>query len=131
MGAPTYKIRNRDASALMNYGFSKFEYKNVIKKDSEIEKVVFNKKGDKYLIAKAKDEFSIALERGKDNKIEKKTILNKKKQYKKGEEIGRCDILLNGKVCGSVKVYSDRDIRVGNFLNELKDNLIKMFDNAV
>lgn len=131
MGAPTYKIRNRDASALMNYGFSKFEYKNIIKKDSEIEKVVFNKKGDKYLIAKAKDEFSIALERGKDNKIEKKTIINKKKQYKKGEEIGHCDILLNGKLCGSVKVYSDRDIRVGNFLNELKDNLSKMFDNAV
>lgn len=27
MGAPTYKIRNKDASKLMNYGFSKFECK--------------------------------------------------------------------------------------------------------
>ena len=32
MGAPTYKIRNRDASMLMNYGFSKFETKKVIVK---------------------------------------------------------------------------------------------------
>ena len=29
MGAPTYKVRNRDASMLMNYGFSKYEGKKI------------------------------------------------------------------------------------------------------
>ena len=39
MGAPTYKIRNRDASMLLNYGFSLFERKEVIQQDSEISKL--------------------------------------------------------------------------------------------
>ena len=43
MGAPTYKIRNRDASMLMNYGFSKFEGKKLFAKDDEIEKVYLAK----------------------------------------------------------------------------------------
>ena len=37
MGAPTYKVRNRDASMLMNYGFSKYEGKNLFK--GKIEKI--------------------------------------------------------------------------------------------
>ena len=37
MGAPTYKVRNRDASMLMNYGFSKYEGKNIFK-DEDVEK---------------------------------------------------------------------------------------------
>ena len=32
MGAPTYKVRNRDASMLMNYGFSKYEGKKYFQK---------------------------------------------------------------------------------------------------
>ena len=31
MGAPSYKIRNRDASMLLNYGFSKYESKQLVK----------------------------------------------------------------------------------------------------
>ena len=34
MGAPTYKVRNRDASMLMNYGFSKFEGKKIFDKNA-------------------------------------------------------------------------------------------------
>lgn len=132
MGAPTYKVRNRDASALMNFGFSKFEYKNIIKKNSDLEKFVFNKKGDKFLVAKAKDDFSLPLERGVECKVDKKVIINnKKKQYKQGEEIGYCEIYLNGKVCGKVKVYSDRDIKIGNFFTNLKDNISRIFDNSI
>ena len=33
MGSPTYKIRNADASKLMNYGFSRFESKDAVTKD--------------------------------------------------------------------------------------------------
>lgn len=132
MGAPTYKIRNRDASALMNYGFSKFEFKNIVKKGEEIEKIVFNKKGDKFLIARAKEEFSIPIERGQEAKIEKKIVIDKnKKQYKRGEVIGHCDVLINGKSIGKIEIYSDRDLKVGDFFNNLKDNLSKIFDNAI
>src|SRR3712207_922810 len=33
VGAPTYKVRNRDASMLMNYGFSKFESKKIVRSE--------------------------------------------------------------------------------------------------
>ncbi|MFX0548958.1 D-alanyl-D-alanine carboxypeptidase family protein [Hathewaya histolytica] len=132
MGAPTYKIRNKDASALMNYGFSKFEFKNILKKGAEVEKVVFNKKGDKFLIARAKDEFSLPLERGKGNKVEKKIVIDKdRKQYKRGEVIGYCEILIDGRSVKKIDIYSDRDIKVGHFFSDLKDNLSQIFDNAV
>ena len=39
MGAPTYKIRNRDASMLMNYGFSKYEGKKLFNKDDDVETI--------------------------------------------------------------------------------------------
>lgn len=41
MGAPSYKIRNRDASMLMNYGFSKFYSKKIVSKDDDVEKFIF------------------------------------------------------------------------------------------
>lgn len=36
MGAPTYKVRNRDAGMLLNYGFSKFEGKKIFAKDEDV-----------------------------------------------------------------------------------------------
>ena len=56
MGAPTYKVRNRDASMLMNYGFSKFEGKTLFTKDQDVETVYFNKQTDKFIVAKAKED---------------------------------------------------------------------------
>ena len=84
VGAPTYTIRNRDCSMLLNYGFSKYEIKKVITKDMDLDKIYFNKQSDKYFIAKAKEGIDITLEKGKEYKIDKKYIINKdKKEYKK------------------------------------------------
>ena len=83
MGAPTYKIRNRDASMLLNYGFSKFESKKLVLKDQEIEKVKLNKKGDRYFIAKAADDLCVTIERGSNQEIIPKINIKKdKKEYK-------------------------------------------------
>lgn len=131
MGAPTYKVRNKDASSLMNYGFSKFENRNIIKQDSEVEKIILSKKGDKFLIALAKNDFNLTMERGQHNKIEKKVELINKKRFKKGEEIGVCKIYLNNKLCGEVKVYSDRDIKLSNLLENIIENISNLFHNSI
>ncbi|MFU0823823.1 D-alanyl-D-alanine carboxypeptidase family protein [Clostridium sp.] len=132
MGAPTYKIRNRDASMLMNYGFSKFESKKVLAKDSDIQKVNLNKKGNKFFFAKAKEDLVLVLERGIDNKIETKVVLNaNKKEYKKYEVIGYCEVYVNGKLYNKVPVYSDRDVKTYNVLDSVKYNLMNLFDNAI
>lgn len=132
MGSPTYKVRNRDASMLMNYGFSKFEAKKVVEKNSDIEKVNLNKKGTKFYFVKAQNDLNIILERGKENKVTKKCILNEgKKEFKKNEVIGYCEIYVNDKLMGKVDVYSDRDVRTYSIFYNIKNNLSNLFDNAI
>ncbi|GAA0177200.1 D-alanyl-D-alanine carboxypeptidase family protein [Clostridium sediminicola] len=132
MGAPTYKVRNRDASMLMNYGFSQFESTNILEKDAEIEKVLLNKKGDKFLIAKASENYTAILERGKENKIEKNLKIDfSSKEFKQGEKIGVCEIVIDGDKIGEVDIYSDRDIKTRGILDHLKENLESLFDKAI
>nr|WP_242865976.1 D-alanyl-D-alanine carboxypeptidase family protein [Desnuesiella massiliensis] len=132
MGAPTYKIRNRDASMLLNHGFSKFESKKLLVKDSEVEKVPMNKQGDKFFIAKAKDDLNITIEKGTDKSITKKYEINKtKSQYKKGEVVGYCEFYFNNELIGKVELYSDRDIKKSGLMDNIKYNIKNLFKGAV
>lgn len=134
MGAPTYKVRNRDASMLLNFGFSKFEAKRVVSKDEDIEKIWINKQGDKYFIAKAKQDCNIIIEKGIENKIVKKCTLNidsNKKEFKKGEVVGYCEILVNNNPINKVDIYCDRDFKKGGVFENLKLNIKRMFENSI
>ena len=134
MGSPTYKVRNKDASMLMNYGFSKFESKKLIKKDEDLEKIWINKQGDKFFMAKAKYDLDIVTEKGKENKISKKFTLNiddKKKEYKKGEVVGYCEVYINDAFVDKVAIYCDRDFKKGGVFENMKNNLKRMFENAL
>ncbi|MBU3126557.1 D-alanyl-D-alanine carboxypeptidase [Clostridium tagluense] len=132
MGAPTFKIRNSDASMLMNYGFSKFETKKVIAKDEELEKIPLNKKGDKFIIAKAQENFLITIERGKKNEITKKLVLDRGlTEYKKDVAIGACEIYVDNELCGKIIIYSDRDIKKSRVWDNIKNNFTDLFDRAI
>ena len=121
MGAPTYKIRNRDASMLMNYGFSKFESKKLCDKDSDIKQIPMNKKGDKFIIAKAKENLVVTCPKGDGDKIESKIVLDESKtKFKEGENVGFCEYYLDGELIGVVELYSDRDMKKGNIIENIK-----------
>ncbi|MDO4534821.1 MAG: D-alanyl-D-alanine carboxypeptidase family protein [Clostridium perfringens] len=121
MGAPTYKIRNRDASMLMNYGFSKFESKKVCEKDSDVEQIPMNKKGDKFIIAKARENLILTCPKGHGEKIERKIVLDETKtKFKEGENVGFCEYYLDGELIGVVELYSDRDMKKGNIIDNIK-----------
>ena len=120
MGAPTYKIRNRDASMLMNYGFSKFESKKLCEKDSDIKQIPMNKKGDKFIIAKAKENLVVTCPKGDGDKIESKIVLDESKtKFKEGENVGFCEYYLDGELIGVVELYSDRDMKKGNIIDNI------------
>jgi serine-type D-Ala-D-Ala carboxypeptidase (penicillin-binding protein 5/6) len=132
MGAPTFKVRNRDAGILMNYGFSMFQSKRILTKGIDIEKVSLNKQGDRYFIAKAGSDFDLMLEKGVDNKITKKCEIGKfKKEYKTGENVGYCNIYLDGKLCGKVTIYCDRDVKKASIFNNFKFNFMKILDDTI
>ena len=110
MGAPTYKIRNRDASMLMNYGFSKYEGKKLFNKDDDVETIYLGKNTERYFIAKAKDDLFIVVLKGSDGEPINKIVLDEEKDsYSEGETIGKCEVYLNEQKIGEVELYCDRD----------------------
>nr|WP_243122884.1 D-alanyl-D-alanine carboxypeptidase family protein [Haloimpatiens lingqiaonensis] len=132
VGSPTYKIRNKEASNLMNYGFSKYEVKKIITKGSQLGKIDLNKKGDRFFMVKSNEDLNVVVPKGENIKIDKKFKIDKnKKEYKKGEKVGYCEVYIADKLYGKVPIYSDRDIKANTILDNIKYNIQKIFDNAV
>ena len=132
MGAPTYKIRNRDASMLMNYGFSKYEGKKLFNKDDDVETIYLGKNTERYFIAKAKDDLFIVVLKGSDGEPINKIVLDEEKDsYSEGETIGKCEVYLNEQNIGEVELYCDRDVEKGGFFDNLKYNMKNLFKKGV
>ena len=128
MGAPTYKIRNRDASILLNYGFSKYEGKKIFSKDEEVDKVYMDEQTDRYFMAKAQDDLTAVLPKGCKDEVEKKVVIDDlHKEYKEGDVVGKCEIYLNNEKIGEVTIYCDRNIKKGNIFDNIKYNITHLF----
>lgn len=132
MGAPTYKVRNRDAGMLLNYGFSKFEGKKIFAKDEDVENIYLSKQTDKFLVAKAKDDLVAIVPKGTNTELEKKIVIDEvKKEYKQGEIVGKCEIYLGEEKIGEIELYSDRDIKLGGLFENFKFNMKNMFKKGI
>jgi D-alanyl-D-alanine carboxypeptidase (penicillin-binding protein 5/6) len=129
MGAPTYKVRNRDAGILMNYGFSKFQGKKLFSKDEDVEEVYMGEKTDRLFMAKALEDLEIVIPKGSDGEFVKKMVIDdKKSEYKQGEIVGKCEIYLNDELVGEVQIYSDRDVEKGGIFESIKYNIKSLFE---
>jgi len=132
MGAPTYKQRNADASKLLDFGFAKYESKKVVTKDSDVEQIALNKKGDKFYVAKAKEDINVTIEKGTENQINKKVVIDPNlRSLKAGDTVGYCEIYLGDKLVKKVDLYSDREVKQSQFMNNLKNMLTEIFDQAI
>lgn len=132
MGAPTYKIRNRDAGLLLNYGFSKYEGKKVVAKDEDVDKVFMDEQTDRFFMAKAKDDLTAILPKGSSGELQKKIVIDElKKEYKAGDIVGKCEVYLGEEKVGEVYIYSDRDIKKGNIFDNIKYNIKNIFEKGV
>jgi len=97
-----------------------------------IEKVQLDKKGEKYFYAKASSDLNIILERGKENKIEKKCSYKQNiKEYKKGDIIGNCEVFNDSKYYGKISIYSDRNVKKSGILGDFKSIITKVFESGV
>jgi D-alanyl-D-alanine carboxypeptidase (penicillin-binding protein 5/6) len=132
MGAPTYKIRNRDAGLLLNHGFSKYEGKKLVSKDEEIDKVFMDEQTDKFFMAKAKDDLVVILPKGENKELEKKIVIDElQKEYKAGDVVGKYEVYLGNEKVGEVSIYCDRDIKKGNIFENIKHNIKNLFEKGV
>lgn len=129
MGAPTYKVRNRDAGILMNHGFSKFQGKKLLSKDEAVEEVYMGEKTERFFVAKALEDLEVVIPKGSDGEFIKKIVIDKEKtEYKEGEIVGKCEIYLNDEMVGEVQIYSDRDIEKGGIFESIKYNIKSLFE---
>ena len=132
MGAPTYKIRNRDAGVLLNYGFSKYEGKKLVAKDQEIDKVFMDEQTDRFFMAKAKADLNVILPKGVNQELQKKIVIDElKKEYKAGDMVGKYEVYLGEEKVGEVEIYCDRDIKKGNIFDNIKYNIKNLFEKGV
>lgn len=128
MGAPTYKIRNRDAGILMNYGFSKYEGKKLVSKDEDVDKVQMGKQTDRFFMAKAKDDLEVVVPKGNSGELVKKVVMDETKdEYKAGDIVGKCEVYLGEEKVGEVKIYCDRDVKKGGIFDSIKYNIKNIF----
>ena len=132
MGAPTYKVRNRDAGMLLNYGFSKFEGKKLLSKDEDVENIYLSKQTDKFLVARAKEDLVAIVPKGTNEELEKRIVIDEvKKEYKQGDIVGKCEVYLGEEKIGEVELHSDRDIKLGGIFENFKFNMKNMFRKGV
>lgn len=132
MGAPTYKVRNRDAGMLLNYGFSKFEGKKLLSKNEDVENIYLSKQTDKFLVARAKEDLVAIVPKGTNAELEKRIVIDEvKKEYKQGDIVGKCEVYLGEEKIGEVELYSDRDIKLGGIFENFKFNMKNMFRKGV
>ena len=121
MGAPTFKVRNRDASMLMNYGFSKYETLNLVNKNEEVSVINPTNSKNKYFIVKASEKLSITIPKSGEKNIEYELNLSDKlNNVKKGDIVGEYIFFCNGENVGKVNIYSDRDFKCSNVINNIK-----------
>ncbi|WP_297634482.1 D-alanyl-D-alanine carboxypeptidase family protein [uncultured Clostridium sp.] len=131
MGAPSYKIRNRDAGMLMNYGFSKFEGKKIVAKDQVIGDANVSEQTDELFEAKAKNDLIAVVEKGQKSEIEKKIVLDKTKDsFKAGDIVGKCELYNGKELVGEVEIYTDRDISKPSIFAKIKYKVKCMFKDS-
>ena len=129
MGAPSYKVRNRDAGILMNFGFSKYESKKLISKDEDIEVGAMGENTDRTFIAKANEDLNVINPKGNKAELTKKILIESlKDEYKQNEIVGKCEVYLDKEKVGEVEVYSDRDIEKGGIIENIKHKIKNLFD---
>ncbi|MEG0004569.1 MAG: D-alanyl-D-alanine carboxypeptidase family protein [Clostridium sp.] len=122
MGAPSWKERNAQAGALLDYGFSKVASQKVLKKGDVVKEVKIE--GGKPAIVKAiASEDLVALtEKGKKINITTKIELNKdmKLPLKKGDKIGKVVAVDGSEIYGSVDLIIDQNVEKAGYLDMLK-----------
>lgn len=112
MNAPTSKERQADASALLNYGFSKYKNVTMIKKERKAKDIPVIKGKKENAPLEFKNDVIVLCEKDNSEKIDIEYIIkeNPKAPIKKGEKAGEALCKLNNEVVGRTDIIFADDI---------------------
>lgn len=117
MKAPTSIIRFKNASTLLDYGFSNFEYLYLAKKGDVLQSVNIEKSDLDYLNVVFENDIGIVIPKGNEINIDKNIILDDVlAPIKQGEVIGKVEFKLNDEILAQVNLVAENDIDKMGFI---------------
>lgn len=112
LGAETTGERFEIAKQLLNYGFANYKISSLVSKDENMGEVKIKKGIKENVKALTGEEFKMLTDKQKDDNTECKVILEEevKAPVKKGQQIGKIEIISGGKALGEVKIVAAEDV---------------------
>ena len=112
MNAPTSKMRQADASTLLNYGFSTYSVRKLIVKKQSVADIEVDKGVKGYSGLECLDEVKVLREKNNDVEVEIKYNLPKniKAPVKKGDIIGEAVCIENNAIIGKSRIAVTENI---------------------
>ena len=106
------KVRFAEASKLLDYGFSKFSFKNFGNKNDVIQNVNVSKGIKNTVNAILEDNAGTLIEKGKENQITQNITINDNIQapLKKGDKIGEVTFTLDGQTLATTNLVAENNI---------------------
>ena len=116
LGSETTGERFETAKQLLNYGFSNYKISSLVNKGENMGEVKVKKGTKETVTAVTGEEFKMLTGKQGDNGTECKVILDEevKAPVKKDQQIGKIEIISDGKAIGEVKIVAAEDVtRIG------------------
>lgn len=126
LGEKEGKVRNKETSDLLDYGFNNYEVTNIKKKGEKVGDISFLKSNPEKIDIILDDDINLITKKGEEKKEYKSEVKlnNLKLPIKKGEEIGELLIKDNNEIIKIVSLKSNQDMKKKGFF-DLWSNILK------
>jgi D-alanyl-D-alanine carboxypeptidase (penicillin-binding protein 5/6) len=130
MGTDSENARARESKALLNYGFRFFETHRLYGAGDVLSEVRVWKGDKEQLTVGLKNDLLVTIPRRQYEKLKAKMVINSKitAPVKKGNELGRVDITLDGKPYKQVPLIALGEVAEGGIWQRTADSIILWFE---
>ena len=126
MKAPTTKVRFADAQKLLDYGFSKFSFKQFAKKGDKLNKINVTQGVGSGVDVQYSEDAGCLIEKGKENQIEQTISLETlTAPICKGQKVGEAVYTLNNNELSKIDLIAAKDVEKINIFTMSKSVIYK------
>lgn len=133
MGEPTSEKRSEETSAMLDYGYNMYEVEKLLTKESKIKNIKINLGKDEYVSVVPVRDIDIL-----NNKTENKrnvtyniSLKNVTAPVKKGDIVGKVEVIENGKVIEEVEVTIENNVSKANFFTVFFRNIKDIIEGDI
>ena len=128
LGESDSKIRNKETMELLDYGFNNIKLNIIKKKDNYSKRILLDKASSKYLDIYMDSDLYVIEDIDDKTKYKIDTVIDKiKYPIKKGDVVGKINLLNNNKIISSVNLISSSDVYKLKFYELFFYKLKKLF----